>query len=199
MTIHSSPGVRGGPPSEVEGRIRAALDDPAPHAGDLAEIFNDPGLRDAALVLCARDSGWQALSSAARAAGAWAAEHPGEHSVYGPLVALSAARWVMGDSLAVAAAARRVPAADASSRMAELLGRLAASGTDPQGWVERMGGIPVAQCLAFRRETTPGTPAPASAAQWFAAGTVSSGPPLDGLVVFVPGAAADPPTAGPVR
>ena len=199
MTIDRSSEVRGGPPWEMEGRIRAALADPAERAADLAEIFNDPGLRDAALALCGQEGAWPALAAAARAAGTWAAEHPGERSVYGPLVALSTARWVMGERLAVVAAARRVPAEDASARMAHLLADLATAGTDPQPWAQRMAGISVEKCLAFRREATPGTPAPASAAQWFAAGPAPSGPPLDGLVVFVPGAAADPPSAGPVR
>jgi hypothetical protein len=155
--------------SGAEARIRAALHDPAAHAEDLAAICNDRGLRDAALVLTAAAGGdaWDRLDRAARTAGRHALA-TGRHSAHGPITVLAAVAWQAGDPGRALALCRAVDPRDDAARLAGLLSSGTIGQYSSSAWSARMAQVPVEACLAHRSTPTPGTPAPARAAEWFA-------------------------------
>ena len=139
----------------TESGIREALADPAVRAADLLRIFNDRGLRDAALVITARGGDWEALKAAALYALAEASADGPAASPYGPATVLAAAIWAdPSDPDDPEGLLLTVPEDDAAHRMASLILRL--SGTGDRGlaraWVGAMVGTDIGTCIAFGSE-----------------------------------------------
>jgi len=133
----------------TEATIAAALADPDVFGDVLADVLNNRGHRDAAIVLTSRTGNWEALKEAA-VIGAMHAAVFGQHSVHGPLTVLATAIWVAPDGRDPSVLLAAVPSSDPAWRMASLVQRLQANGVPAQEWTERMAGITVAECLAFQ-------------------------------------------------
>ena len=136
----------------TEAGIREALAAPAERATDLLRIFNDRGLRDAAVVITARSGDWQALKAAALDALSVSSAGRPETSPYGPLAVLGAAVWTdPDDDDDPDVLLRAVPESDPAHRMASLVLRLSCTGDRdlPRMWAARMVSMDIRDCISF--------------------------------------------------
>lgn len=149
-------------------QIGRALEDPEGHGPQLAAIFHDAGLRDAAVRIAAEQPDcWVRLERAARAAGG-AALRDGTPGANGALAVLGAALWGQGRSYEAFNACAAVPTEDGAALLAGLLIRmLVTADADAEVWRRNLLlRVEVADCIAFRRDRPPAAPAP-DAVHWF--------------------------------